>query len=335
MNIPPLITLLRYKQATNRYKFVCNGYRVTETTTHFLHQIDLSQALSNTYFKSIITNRANLSIRDINGNIMPSKIMLDLINNKLFVYFDGSKTVASNTVFYLYADTPNQVDSVEAFTNCGITNFWGFDETGGTTAYDYVSSANINLTNFSFNQIGIFDKSALAITTSSWGYSSSNLNYANTTSMVMFLNLKRNSIGQEKTTIRYGNWSVVNLGLQFNSNNTAFLYSGGARFTSNSVLGVDSAYHTYTCIYNGNLVNEQRLKLYYDGQLQTLSTSGTVPTSFTTIQYPVCIGHNADWSQIGNYDNMFFMNSCTEGFIADRHRVLFEPSTFYTIVGFV
>lgn len=332
---PPFTTMLmqiREELTEARQPFTCNSSRVSETATHFLHQIDLSAALSNAAFKSYITDRSSLLVRNEAEAILPSKILLDLTGNTLFVYFDGPKSTSANTLFYLCASPDfTEVDSTTAFTNCGITNYWGFNETSGTTAYDYAGSVNITLHGMTPNDPGQFNRSVLAAGTSDWAASSSNLNYANATTMVMSMTLKRNSVDQEKTTVRYGNFSVAYFLMQFNGSNTLFVHLNGPRITSTEALGPTGAYHTYTAVFNGSLSNEDRVKLYYDGALKTVSAGESYPTEMPATTYPVYMNHDGGWGQPGNYDNVYFMTSATEGFILDRYRVLFEPSTFYTL----
>jgi hypothetical protein len=118
--------------------------------------------------------------------------------------------------------------------------------------------------------------------------------------------------------------------MQFYGNNKIFVYLNGPRFISTDALGATGAYHNYTAVFNGSLSNEDRVKLYYDGVRQTGSVD-TFPTAMPATTYPVYMNHNGGWGQMGNYDSVYFMPSATEGFITDRYRVLFEPSTFYTL----
>jgi hypothetical protein len=272
---------------------------------------------------------------------MPSKMLLDLTGNTLFVYFDGPKSTSADTTFRLYA-SPNftESDSTAAFTNCGITNFWGFDETGGSTAYDYVGSVNIPLNSITLNNPGLFSGSAIADGVNDYGVSSSNLSYANASSMVIGITIKRLSpLNTEKIVFRYGDMATVScLELRFlNSSSYIRVYtpSNYNEQASLQAYGTDGNYHSYVIAYDGSLVNEDRVKIYYDGVLQSSTTTGTIVTTMPAQAYPMNIGHNSGWGQPCNYDNLYVKTSTTDGFITDRHRVLFEPATFYTLGSIV
>jgi len=65
-----------------------NAASVSETTDHFLHQVNMSFCLSNAYFKSLISSRANLLIWDpVALVVRPSWIVLNLVANELFVLY--------------------------------------------------------------------------------------------------------------------------------------------------------------------------------------------------------------------------------------------------------
>lgn len=334
---PPFITMLMQTgtgpgPGGAHLPFTCNASRVTETATHFLHQVDLSAALSNATFKAAVTDRSSLVIQDDLGNPLPSKMILDLTGDTLFAYFDGPKSTSASTTFHLYASPDfTEVDSTAAFTNCGITNFWGFDETSGTTAHDYAGSVDITLNGMTLNNTGLFGGSTLSDDDTDWAASSLNPDYAGASSMVLSMTMKRNASGQEKTTVRYGNFSAAPFLFQFGGDNTIFVYLNGPRITTTEAVGAPGAYHSYTAVFNGSLSGSDRIKLYYDGALKSTSTYDSFPTTMPYDPYPVYIGHDGGWGQVANYDNIYIKSSATVGFITDTYRSLFEPSTFYTL----
>lgn len=338
---PPFITILNYAgggpSGGAHLPFTCNASRVTETATNFLHQVDLSKALNDATFKASVTDRSSLVIRDDEGNPLPSKMLLNLSGNTLLAYFDGPKSTSADTTFHLYASPEfTEVDSTAAFTNCGITNFWGFDEASGTTAYDYAGSANINLTSsISLGNTGHFGGSALADSTYSYGSSSSNLNYGSAQTMVIGVTLKRLSpLGQEKITFRYGDIaSIACLEIRFRDSNDIRVYTQYNYYQQSALggYGVDGNYHCYALAYNGNLSNNDKVKIYYDGELQSSSASNTISSTMPSQAYPMWLGHNSGGGQPCNYENLYVKNTATDGFLKDRYRALFESSTFYTI----
>jgi len=166
MNRPPLITMLVRTPTviTEAYlPFTNNASRVSETATNFLHQVDLSAALSNTTFKSLITDRSNLLIRDGSATTMPSKIVLDLGNNTLFAYFNGPKSTVTNTTFYLHASAAfAEADSTTAFTNSGITQFLPLDSNSLNAASGTVwdNLGTVTYGSGKFNDAAIFNNTS-------------------------------------------------------------------------------------------------------------------------------------------------------------------------------
>jgi hypothetical protein len=118
-----------------------NYAQVSETDTNFLYQWDLSSYLSDAGFKAEISGSQNITVYDpVTMFLKPKVVKLNLTNDKLFVYHDGPKSSTVNKVFYICVGAGvNVVDSVSAFTNSGITNFWGMDEfVNGATVTDSV-----------------------------------------------------------------------------------------------------------------------------------------------------------------------------------------------------
>jgi len=113
--------------------------QVATSLANFPYQVDLSSVLvSDPVFKGLITSASNIAVYDVvGGSIRPRIVSLDLVNNKLFITFDGTTTTASNKLFYICVGGGISIqNSVDAFGLSHYTNQWGFNEFSGSVAYD-------------------------------------------------------------------------------------------------------------------------------------------------------------------------------------------------------
>ena len=143
---------------------VNNSY-VYEDLSNYPYQIDMSDKLaSDSTFKSHISTVSNIAVYDPTGDTVCPKIAkLDLPNNKLLIYFDGSTDSSNNKVYWVcVGSSVNESNSVNAMSNSNYTSFWGFDEfTSGSTTVDDIGGYDGTVTSpATIGNTGIFGNCA-------------------------------------------------------------------------------------------------------------------------------------------------------------------------------
>lgn len=323
---PPLVTVLNYasKVISAAYlPFTCNYSRVTETATNFLHQIDLSAALSDTTFRSIVSSRSNLRICNDKGDVLPSSMLLDLTGNTLFVYFDGPKSISADTTFYLCASLYyDEVDSTAVFTNNGVTHYLPFD-----TDSRNLASATVWYGNAVTYGAGKFN-GAVAITSVAGSVVNTPGDHIGTGDMSVSMSVNMDAgqwyhdfLMNGRFYFRYyfyggynGTYGVLVANVEFSQNMFLTQLSAGVWYH----LTVSRESNGYVSLYiNGEYIGRQ---------------SGSTPSA----------GYAGAVTQIGQKDNtsgyagkideaIFANRLTTAGEAKDRYRVIYEPMTFYSL----
>jgi hypothetical protein len=327
MSVPP---------GTKAYlPFTVNAARVSETATNFLHQVNLSAALSNAYFKSLITTRANLLICNAAGLIMPSRMILDLTADTLFVYFDGPKSTVVNTLFYLCASPDfTQTDSTGAFINSEFFAYWGMDQSA-FPVLDYANSSNLISGSFGTSVPGSFNKAITSIASTDILTSDTSL-FANKTTFTYSVVFKPTGMASDHILFAYRTAAGI-IGFQvYYTPSKINVYVGGVTTygTANIILSVSTIY-LITIVYDGSqATNANKLKLYINGIQLSLGYNGTIPATIPAITGAL-VGNGLEGaaiaSPIGDIDEQGLSSiPRNQESILDRYRALFEPSTFYT-----
>jgi hypothetical protein len=326
-----------YPGAKAYLPFTCNAARVSETATNFLHQVDLSVALSNAYFKSLLTTRANLLICNAAGSIMPSKMLLDLTANTLLVYFDGPKSTSANTQYYLCASPLfTQVDSMAAFTNCGIESYWGMDDASSPMS-NYAGGPTL-IGGGSWSSVaGMFNR-AVSSTVSTDFLTSDISVFANKTSFTYTVLFKPGAVAGDNIFFSYRTSAGV-IGFQIYYNPTIMnVYIGGAgNFGQIANPLINNTPCLISVVYDGSQgTNATKLKLFVNNEQKTFGGfNGTIASSIPSIT-GADIGNGlsgvATASPVGAIDDQCVSGTAsTLGCVSDRYAMLFNPSTFYTL----
>ena len=147
-----------------------NSSQVAETNTHFLFQIKIpctGAVIAN------CTSSVNVVVykSDIDTTKVPKWVVYTA--DTLFLYADVAvSTIANSSYVVGYGKAVNTANSSSTFTNCGITNFWGFDEPSGTSTVDFAGGQTGTISSpANRTTSGIFYKNIQFVNTSPSGIS--------------------------------------------------------------------------------------------------------------------------------------------------------------------
>lgn len=312
-----------------------NSAFVAETNPHFLCQVNASSLLLNAKFKSFISSRANILVWDLQGLVIrPSRMILNLAGNELFIYFDGA---VSSTVSLQYAICVSplfvETDSASAFTNCGIDYACLFNEASGTTTTDAVIGITGTGTNVTLGSSGFFYKSAQFNTGAARITPATSLDISNKKVLSYEFVIKMNDVSLANQVFfgKYESGSAYNL-IQTSSSNLRWNFTNGTTSYGGYVFGGDlqnDAFAHIVCLFDGSQAgNSNRLKIYVNGEQKTLTFVGTIPNTSPTVTNPL-FGAAAN-SFVGNLDK-FFISTTSKIDAVSRYNVLFNPSSFLTL----
>src|SRR5574344_260615 len=132
-----------------------NHEQVAETNDNFLYQRKIPRtgdiALS-------VESADDVAFTNVSDTTRRSRWVI-VTPDTIYLYAHIAVSSTVDTSYRLqYGKSLNETNASATFTNCGITNFWGFNEANGsTTVYDYASSASGSLNGGTV----ISDKSAI------------------------------------------------------------------------------------------------------------------------------------------------------------------------------
>lgn len=314
-----------------------NNASVAESSTNFTYLYDLSAKLaSDTIFKSHITTAANIAVWSVEENAKkPRRVVLDLSNNILILYWDGSISTAATKTFWVCVGAGiNEVDSTSVFTNNGICNFWGFDElVDGSTSVDFAGGNT--LTEGSGFQLGTTGKIGKCATASGGtstfdGGTISDLTSAQRFSLTLDLFYTLNFTGSQ--VVAYFNGTAGEGVWFYQLLNTIRLYIGVTNYAyfDNSGWSLNTWYRLLW-VYDGTLAEADRIKLYVNGVAVTTAVSGTIPTTTTSSTGATRFGHPAANAFRGNYDNVAIHTVArTSEYASTVYNMIYVPETFYS-----
>lgn len=250
----------------------------------------------------------------------------------LFIYADVSKSSSVNTVYNLhFGKTLNEVNSASAFTNCGITSYWGLNEQSGTTVADYANGLTLTVGGGStLGNAGVFYN---ALTGGASGYAGiSNAVMSGKTAFTLTSIVNCDPVRNE---IIYSARTGSTVALQVFRGVALTIDMSGGNSSSISRTAIPNGISYITIVFDGSKTgNSERLKLYVNGILQSMTYTGTIPSS--TITYSSLPTFDVGGYRGGNYGVNNIDESCllsaavTAGHEADRYKALFT-STFLTL----
>lgn len=315
-----------------------NSAYVGETNEHFLCQLNASALMLDAKFKSYISSRASILVWDITGAVIrPSKIFVDLTANTLFVYFDAAvSTTVSRQYAICVSPGFSETDSTSAFTNCGFTDFYGFDEVAGSTVNDYSGATNLSVVSpATINADGQFHRAGTSAAT---GYFSANSNVLSAaTKFTVFSNVYPTG-GMTAVQVMFTNRNDADAFVQsYIASNTLVINIGNT--ITGTLTGVNFSNNTWNSIvikYDGaGVTNADRLILYTNNVKRTLSFVGNIPTSVATFTDGRI---RFSWPAngfLGRVDNTGILAGVaqSEALINTRYNSMFNAANFYTLAS--
>lgn len=316
-----------------------NSAYVAETNAHFLCQVNASSLLLNAKFKSFISSRANILIWDMQGLVIrPSRIILNLAGNELFIYFDGAVSTSSNLMYAIcVSDSFTETDSASAFTNCGIGNYWGM-EASALPVINFAGGPNFDTGTTWTTENGVFSKGIISSVSTDILTASTSI-FANKTSFSYSVLFKPGIITGDNLFFSYRT-TAGSIGFQIYYNPTIMNVYIGSSANYGQIANplVSGSWRLISVVYNGSgeSTNDTRLKLFINNQQKTFAGfAGTIPASIPSIAGAVIghgIGGTSVASPVGTIDEQCVSDAVhTLGCITDRYNMFFNPSNFFTL----
>lgn len=264
--------------------------KVAGALSYFPYQIDLSAKLvSDAVFKSHIATSSNIAVYDpVSDTSRPKIAFLDLITDKLLIYFDAPASTSADKVFFVCVGSGvNAVDVITPWTNSGYTNYFTFNEFGDNTVADFVGvlAPTIDGTKVA-RTTGIFGN-GLALTTDDASVllgDTTALNGVATFSIgfvVSFAGSKESKLILRKFT---NSSTAIIVQTEANGNLQVRVANGAATTgtTSGFTFDLDTKYAINITYDGSGATNADKLKIYVNGVPISLTFSGTLPATTAT-----------------------------------------------------
>ncbi len=306
--------------ATYTQTVTINHTSVSETNGHFLFQKKIprtgSVALS-------VDSANNVGITKINDTIRIPRWVV-FTTDTIFLYADIAVSSTVDTSYRIqYGKALKEVNASATFTNCGITNFWGFNETG-STQIDYAGGYNATLQNGATTGPGIFNKAYYNASelVSKNATVSGNLNLIGDITVTFFINLTTSTNFGRILANSTFNIQTVEPGQQIavKSDGSTTAYSN-ANYPNGqwSLVSITRSAAGVTNIYRNGVLSGAANQ-----------SSGTPAAGGT--QYYVGNATTLNRSINGYIDRIEILrNIGSVASFVDKYNMLFSPSTFSTL----
>lgn len=228
------------------------------------------------------------------GTKIPRRVVFT--SDTVYVYTNYSVNCKSDTSLFVgFGKTLNESNSALAFSNSGISDFWGFDSSG-TSGRDYVGSLHQTIT-APDTQNSSTSKFKGALYSATNGKSTCNVQpLSNVTAFTLSVWVYNTANGTQMVFTNR-NTSQPYVQLYIYNVNTLIIHVGGSSTSFSAtypVMPLNSWTHL-SVVYDGSKSdNFGRLKLYVNGFLSTGNYAGTIPASV-----PVFTG---GYTSIGSID---------------------------------
>jgi len=311
-------------------KIVVNSSRVTESDTAFTHQINLTDSI--TKIDPFIDSSQNIAVCTPDSTVLKYKDAVYVKGKKLILNLLGSKTTSKNDTFIIcFGKALNVKDYTYTYSNSGYTNRWSFDKYSGQF-FDDLDKNNGTLSSV--------DTSAGKICTGSlFNAADDNVNCGPVIALNNRTNvtIESNMYFDNFTTTRIPFVAYINSSWRLYPITSATTFTtqiGGfnGAFNLSGNMSPTNWYHVVLRFDLSASVDSNRLQVYVNGAKKTLTYAGTAPANTGSLVTTNFLIGNTTTSMIGKEDEIGILSkSVSAGWILDRYRSIYEPSTFYSI----
>lgn len=309
-----------------------NSAYVSETATHFLLQFKVPRV---GIVASNCDSAKHVAFTSTTDTVRIPRWVL-FTTDTLFVYADVAKSSSVNTSYNLhYGKTLSEINSASTFTNCGISYYYGMEQTS-LPVVDYASGVNLTGGTSWTSGKGIFNNAVISSVSTDINTTDISI-FSGKTAFTYNAIFNPSTVAGDNIFFAYRT-AAGNIGFQIYYNPTRInVYAGAAtNYGQFSTALTTSTYYMITVVYDGSQsTNANRLKLYVNGDLKTLAFTGTIPASIPTISGAL-VGNGIDGTSIASpvctIDEQFIRSAAaTQGTILDRYNMLFNQSSFLTL----
>lgn len=310
-----------------------NHNAVAETNGHFLYQ----RKIPRTGLVATTVDSANdVAITRVNDTTRHPRWVV-FTTDTIYLYADLAVSATADTSYRLhYGKALNEVNSSATFTNCGIENYWGMDNTSSPMS-NYAGGPTLSEAG-SWSSVASMFNRAVSSTVSTDFLTTDISVFANKTSFTYTVLFTPGSITGDNIFFSYRTAAgTIGFQMYYNQNIMNIYIGSSANYgqianplTSNTPCLISVAYD------GSQSTNATRLKLFINNEQKTFGGfNGTIPSSIPSIA-GASVGNGISGvstaSPVGLIDDQCVAGAATTlGCISDRYNMLFTPSTFSTI----
>lgn len=293
-----------------------NAAQVAETNSHFLYQRKIprtGEVIAN------CTSSVNIVVYNSTADTTKRPKWVVFTTDTIFLYTDiAVSTVTGGALIIGYGLTTNTINSASTFTNCGITHYYGLNETvGSSTAIDYASGNDLTIgAGVTMGNGCYFYKCATMnnLTTSTLTYGSDLFG----TGLKTFSAIIKIQVKNYTEIFRTGSFIIRSTAAALEIYNNSVLASfAGTPIPNNTV-----------CHLAVIRKADGKVSAFVNGSQVGTETSTTTPVAGTLISVGL---NNASYTYNGTIEEINFLSGGTAGYVQMRYNMLFNPSTFSTL----
>ena len=318
------------------HSFTVTVDTAAETSTNYLHQIDLTDHFTISAIDSIIDSTKNIVVCPADDTTKYPKYVIYDSSKTCLLYFDAPKSSTTDITYRVFLGTGlSGANSTATFTNNSINNYHGFDNFSGNTFYDYTGNNNgtgtgVDTVTSEFGVGAEFDAASDNVSLGNVSEVSNVQNFtidfvvsfSDITPTKTILSIYENATANVQIVVTAGRWRFI----VTNSGSTTYGYIATAGYLESDVD------YFVSMLYDGTqATNGTRLRVSVNGEEKTLSYSGTLPTVSPTMPTADLLYGNVTSALYGSLDEAcIFTTTNSVEYATDRYSTLFD-TTFYTV----
>lgn len=312
-----------------------NHAAVGETTSHILLQWKIPRT------GAVATNVDSADDIGITGIADTTRIPRYVVfyPDIILIYADGAASISADQQYRLhFGKALNEVNSSAAFTNSGISNFWGMDASSGNNILDYAGNASavIQGGDMTLGGASLFG-GGLSAANSGYANISTNLNsqLSNKNTLDISMVIKPNNFSASHTFFNIQASSSLRIWAYTNTAVLGFsLCNGGTQTTyvalANAGITAGNWYHIVFRFNGSGATDAEKLKYFVNGAQKTVVFYESPPT--TTPNLGTSVGtFGSSTSPFNGVVDQFEINNTKYNSPVTKYNMLFAPSTFYTM----